>query len=147
MTTIQTRSIQPRNRRRPPRKGAVLLVAMILITVVLMLVLSWLQVAALQRRTFRALVARTQAEWLVESGIERAVAQLAADPQYAGETWKIPAENLHGQDAAEVTIEIQNVADEAQQRQISVRADYPLEPHRRQRRSKSLRITLAQGES
>ena len=33
-----------------------------------------------------------QAQLLVESGMERAAAQLAADADYSGETWKIPAE-------------------------------------------------------
>ncbi len=37
---------------------------------------------------------RLQAEWLVESGLERARARLAADSSYAGETWTLGASDL-----------------------------------------------------
>ena len=81
------------------------------------------------RRQVRAQERRLQAEWLAESGIDRAFARLAAKPDYAGERWEIAAETL-GQPAV-VTIEVDPPSAQNEDRVVRVRADYPPDPPRR----------------
>lgn len=129
------------------RHGMVLIAVMVFLLIAVMMVLAWLRVAALERRTFRALVQRSQAEWLAESAIDRAVIQLKIDPEYKGETWNLSAEELQGKDAATVVIEVAPVEEQSKSRKITVQADYPIEPERRNRRTKTIQISLGQGES
>src|SRR5258708_4126066 len=53
-----------------------------------------LRIGLAQRDQASADEKQLQCEWLVESGLERAAARLAASPDYAGETWAIGAEEL-----------------------------------------------------
>jgi Tfp pilus assembly protein PilX len=129
------------------RKGMVLIAVMAFLLIAIMMILAWLKAAALERRTFRTLVERSQADWLAESAIDRAVAQLQIDPDYQGETWEISAADLQGKDSAIVVITVTSVADQAEVRKISVRADYPTVPERRNRRSKTIEIPMEQGDS
>jgi hypothetical protein len=48
-----------------------------------------------------------QADWLAESGLERAVAQWQRDAAYRGERWRVESDQLGGRGAAEVLIEIE----------------------------------------
>ena len=125
-----------------PRRGIVLIALMIFLAVATMLVLSWLKIAGLERRQLRSLQERAQAEWLAESALERAAARLSADPEYTGETWKLTPDELSGRDEAEVLIRVEPVADESQNREIVVRADYPVAADRRHRRTKTLTIDV-----
>ena len=66
-----------------------------------------------------------QAEWLAESGLERARARLAAKPDYRGETWEIAADALDAYAPGVVRITVATPRDHADQRQINVQAEYP----------------------
>src|SRR5688572_10803783 len=101
MTRVTRRSSRQR------RDGFILIALMVFIAVAMMLALAWLKTAALERRTFRALQQRAQAEWLVESAIDRAAARLAANPGYEGETWKLSPTDMGGLDAGEALIAIE----------------------------------------
>ena len=79
-----------------------------------------------------------QAQWLAEAGVERAVARLAANADYAGETWNIPAEELAGGEAAVVRIHAETIADQPDRRAIHVEADYPDDPQHRCRKIKQI---------
>ena len=46
-----------------------------------------LRLVGSQRVLIRSEERTLQAEWLAESGVERAVARLAGDTSYRGETW------------------------------------------------------------
>jgi hypothetical protein len=89
--------------------------------------------AALQRQALRSQWQQAQAGWLAQSAIERAVARLAAQPDYRGETWHVSAGELGGPDAGVVVIRVQSAAEQPGRRTISVEADYPDQPHRRAR--------------
>jgi hypothetical protein len=85
--------------------------------------------------TFR----RSQADWLVEAGLERAFIRLHNDPSYDGETWEVPAEALGGR-TGKVVIEVEpsNGDFPASVITVLIRADYPSDgdTSRRIRRSK-----------
>jgi type II secretory pathway pseudopilin PulG len=141
MTRITRRPLRQR------RDGFILIALMVFIAVAMMLALAWLKTAALERRTFRTLQQRAQAEWLVESAIDRAAARLAANPDYEGETWKLSQADMGGLDAGEALITVETVAENQNVRRVSVQADYPIDIQRRNRRTKSINIPIAPGAS
>lgn len=69
------------------RRGAALIVALVVLALVSGFVAVWLSAALRQRRQLRFQEQRLQALLLAEAGLERAQAQLAAEPKYLGETW------------------------------------------------------------
>jgi hypothetical protein len=95
-----------------------------------------LRSGAAQREEVRAQERGLQADWLAEAGLQRAIARLAADPAYAGETWDIDARALDSADPATVVIAVDRPADRPGRRTIRARADYPRDPPRRARRTR-----------
>jgi type II secretory pathway component PulK len=69
-----------------------------------------------------------QTLWVAESAIQRAAAQLAADPDYTGETWAIPAAAVGEPWAATAIIRVEPAGGQAQLRRVSVTARYPDDP-------------------
>jgi len=136
-----------RNARRyttghPSRpRGAVMVVALVALAVVATLLVVWTRAALrdhLRRRTdFRGL----QADWLAESGVERAMAQLRRRTDYTGEVWRVPADQLGGQDEAVVTIRVEST-DASGERTVTVQADYPPDAAERQRRTKQIMVQV-----
>ena len=59
-------------------------------------------------------------------------------PEYAGETWTIPAEELAGDDGAVVRIQVEAIAGQPQRRSVRVEADYPDAPEHRCRQMKQI---------
>lgn len=135
-------------REHQNRRGVVLIAVMLLLTVAMMLILSWLKIAGAERREVRSLQDAAQSFWLAESGLNRAAARLQADPAYTGETWQLAPEDIGGRDAGEVHIKVVPVDGKPELRHVSVQADYPTDPARRHRRSKSLQVAIpAAGDS
>jgi type II secretory pathway component PulK len=133
---------------RNHRPGVILIALMVFLAIASTIIMAWFKLAAVERHQVRVQQERLQALWLAESGLERAVSRLANDPKYSGETWKIAATELGGRDAAEVLIRIESINGQANQRKVFVQADYPVNPERRNRRSKAIKVTLsAQGGS
>lgn len=126
--------------RRPGFVAAALVVALF---VLVALAGGLLRVAWLRHSELRVAERRLQAEWLAESALDRASARLAADREYRGETWVIPAADVGGRDGGSVRIEVRPVPDHPDRRAIHARADYPTDEARRARRSRTLTITLA----
>jgi hypothetical protein len=131
----------------------VLLVCLIIVTLISGEVLK----VGLARRDFvRASERRLQAEWLVESGLERVRARLALDRDYAGETWQLSASDLGlpeggrsssaaekvDQEAAVISIAVMRVPGDADRRRVRVQADYPRDAPRRSRHTKEMFIDL-----
>ncbi len=89
---------------------------------------------------------RLQAEWLAEAGVDRALAKLSYDPDYKGETWEIPVDELglpavkdtEKGPAAVVKIEVEPAKGQDGGRILRVRADYPPDPPRRVRVSREV---------
>jgi hypothetical protein len=131
-------------------------VAVLMCLIVLTLIgATLLKLGLVRRQINRDLELRLQAEWLVESGVNRALAR-AGESDYKGETWRLAAtdlglpqrsEPIAGQekskvDAAIVTISVDQPGTEAHRRRIRVQAEYPLSGEQRSRCSQELFIDL-----
>lgn len=124
------------------RRGAILVVVIVCVMVALALLSSIVKLAAVGRHTFDRQLWEAQASWLAESGLERAAWRLAADPDYTGETWTVPAEELAASDAAVVEIQVEPIPERPGRRLVRVRADYPDHPEHRARQSRQAVVQL-----
>ena len=120
------------------RQGAFLIVAMICLLLATGLMGTLLKMAVLTRQQAKLEASGLQADWLVESALDRAAAKLASDPAYQGETWKIAPAELGGAYAGEVAITVQ--ADE-NGRLVEVTARYPIDGPAGVRRTKRLTVS------
>lgn len=129
--------------RLPPnqhRAGAIAVIALIAILITISIGMSLVKTTLLERQETFKLQDQKQSEWLVEAGIERAVARLEASADYRGETWTLSAEELGGRDGGEVTIRIEDSAEENGRKQLTVIADYPAGDEQRIRSRKHITI-------
>ena len=147
------------------RRGAILVVVLVCLAVATAISVVVVRQTAMERRAVQMNQRSLQALWLAEGGIERAVARLAADPKYAGETWIIPANELAAGDAgkrgqspfagtaqrvlrtngdcplfpcAVVRIQVETIAGQPERRSVHVEADYTDVPERRCRQAKQI---------
>ena len=119
------------------RRAFALLAVLIALAVVAVLVTGWIGSGIGRRAHARQAEQRLQADWLAESGLDRAAARLAANASYTGEVWNIPGKELSGPDGATVDIRVAPTGDSAKKRVTAV-ADYPADPQRRSRVSKDV---------
>jgi Tfp pilus assembly protein PilX len=147
--------IVARARKKPPR-GLTVVAMLVCLIIVTMISAVVLKVGFAHRELARAQERRLQAEWLAESGAQRAVARLSFDRDYAGETWSLSASDLGQPEhvppagapatanspAAVVAIAVARVAADADRRRIHVQADYPRDAPRRSRHTKEITIDL-----
>jgi type II secretory pathway pseudopilin PulG len=120
------------------RRGLVSVAVLIGLIIIGLICAGLLKVAFARRSEVALEERRLQAEWLAESGLERASSRLATSGDYSGETWEIPSEDLGGRGAAKVVIEISRIADQADHRKVRVQADYPSESSLRTRQSREI---------
>jgi hypothetical protein len=104
------------------------------------LLATWARTAIRAHRQQRVFERQQQARWLVEAGIERAVARLAGADDYTGETWNLTAQELAGPHGAAVAIQVEPVGGAPRRRIVRVQVDYPDDPVRRIRRSKKITV-------
>lgn len=78
------------------RRGTILLLVLVSVLIAGALMASVVRSTTLRRAQQRQEFARWQASRLADSGLARAAARLASDPNYRGETWSIAAEILGG---------------------------------------------------
>ena len=125
--------------RRPGLVSVAVLIALIIIAII---GAGLLKVALARRAEVQVEERRLQAEWLAESGVERALARLSASGDYAGENWEIPSEDLGGRGPATVAIQVNRAADQPDHRKVRVQADYPSGSTLRSRQSRDLIVQL-----
>ena len=168
MTIRPTSGRRPwgQNRRGRDRRGAILILAIVCVAVTMSIMALLVRFALMHHATQKNQHRAAQANWLVESALDRAAARLAIDPSYTGETWNISAEEFFASKqaseqssetgppgkAALVRIEVKPVAasllayipltDSPVEHMIHVTADYPNDPKHRARRSKQIFVTL-----
>jgi Tfp pilus assembly protein PilX len=132
------------SRAKPPR-GMISVAALVCLLVMTLICGSLLRTIQTQRALVRSEERRLQAEWLAESGLERAYVRLANDPAYTGETWTLSADQLGGMDAGSVTISVGAGPEHGgvSQRLVSVQADYPGDPPRRVRVRRQATVEVA----
>ena len=143
-------------RARKPSRG--LTVAAVLVCLIILILISGaiLKTSVARRQLAVNQERRLQAEWLAESGAQRAAARLARDREYAGETWSLGwadlgqsqrtkgADETAGSDknAARITIAVERVPKEPDRRRVRIQADYPIDEPRRSRHSREMMIDL-----
>ena len=120
---------------RGRRRGLIILIAMVALFVGSAVALSVVQMAVHQRRQLQLEQQRLQASWLAESGIDRAIAAIAVNPQYTGDTWNIAADELGGRPA---TVEIRVESGESPAVQAVAR--YPSDSARRAQVTKRIQL-------
>jgi Tfp pilus assembly protein PilV len=121
-----------------PHRGAVLVT--VLVTLVLLAVIggALLRLAALERKLLDTRASACQSRWLVEAGLQRAVARLIADANYRGEIWQVEASELFQQAPALVEIAVAHEPRRPGYRRIRVQADFPSGSAKRARTSKEI---------
>ncbi len=125
---------------RNHRRGAILVVVIVCLMVAAAILVCVVRQVGMSRQAQQRSHGSVQAGWLAEAGVERAAARLAANAAYAGETWRIPAAELGGNDDAEVRIKVERMAGRSGQWMIRVEADYPTAAEFRCRRGKEVLI-------
>jgi hypothetical protein len=129
------------NRLRCKQRGAILILILACMAIASVLLILGVQFAVSIHRTTRTFGWSVQAQCLAQSGLERAAAKLAADADYPGETWKIPAEELGGDYAAILKIEVKPMPDKTG-RHVKVQAEFPDDPLDRVLYDKELTLEL-----
>ncbi|MGD0516286.1 MAG: hypothetical protein ABSA26_02015 [Thermoguttaceae bacterium] len=120
------------------RRGMMLILILACLAIATMLLITGVKLAVASHSVARTFGWSVQAQWLAESGMERAAAKLAADADYSGETWIIPAKDLGGDDAGMVKIEVKPIPERISGRLVKVEAAFPDDPLDRVRYSKEL---------
>jgi hypothetical protein len=128
--------------RNKPRRGLTVIAVLVCLVIITMVAGSVLKVALAHRDSTRAQERRLQAAWLAEAGLERALARLAGDPDYPGETWEISASDLDSADPGLVTIEAGRAPGDRRRREVRIQADYPRDPPHRARHSLQIVLEL-----
>ena len=108
-----------------PRRGAIIVFAILSLLVVSMLGAALLRNVSLSRQQLQREVLHTQAVWLADSGAARAVSQWRASRDYTGETWTVPAEQLSAGRTASVLIAVSPKPDHPERTIIAATAEYP----------------------
>jgi hypothetical protein len=124
----------------------VLLIVLVSLIVAMAVLVSVARLAVAERKAWQNDVWQIQADWLAESGLERAAARLRHDPSYRGERWTIPAALLGGRCGGAVKLRVDAIPGRPAQRRVRAEADYPDDPRRRARRSRETILAIAHGE-
>jgi hypothetical protein len=118
-------------------------VALACLSVIAMIVAGLIRLAAARADRLDAAARLSQADWLVEAGLERSSIRLRSDPSYDGEAWEVPAEALGGRSGLVViAVEPGDEAHPTSAQTVRIRADYPSDgdPSHRVRRSKVFQV-------
>jgi hypothetical protein len=94
-------------RTLPARRGVTIVPVIAVFMVAITLAAAWAKGTVGRFRDQQLREEHVQVEWLATSGVRRATARRAADPDYAGESWRIPADELGLRGDAEVQIRIE----------------------------------------
>src|SRR5262245_53936887 len=124
MTSLALFNI-PNQRRAQRRYGAVLVAALVCLLVIMAIIGTMLRRTLLDYRQLHTERDLRQAELLLEAGVARAAARLAADANYRNETWNLPADAITNSGEARVTIALSPVAGQ-QALTATVTAEYPV---------------------
>jgi Tfp pilus assembly protein PilX len=141
--------------RSNPRRGLMVIAVLVCLVVMILLGAALLKMAILERQNTREGERRLQAEWLVESGLARARARLAADSSYAGENWTLGEADLglpespaiftgagngdRGGGVVTITVDRSGAGP---RRRVRVQADYPRDGPHHSRHSEEVFINL-----
>ena len=110
-----------------PRAGVVLIAVLVALLVVMLISAAIVRGLVVQHRLATAEPIRVQAFWLAESAVQRARTQLAASPEYVGETWQV--ELPHGGSVTgQAVIRVEPTENEPTKQTIIIEARFPSDP-------------------
>jgi type II secretory pathway component PulK len=124
------------------RCGMALIAALVALAVTSAVFAGILAGAATLRRQVRTHREQAQVRYLVDAGIQRAIARLRDSSSYRGETWLVPADQLGGSSPAEVVIQLSERENDPEKIEIAVRAEYPQNEFRRVRESRTVTVSF-----
>jgi Tfp pilus assembly protein PilX len=114
------------------RRGGALVAALVTLLAVTLVAGAVVRLVLLSQRQAWQHEHDLQAQWLAESAISRALAQLKQQPDYSGETWQpLIRTNSGDQPTASVEIRIDSPEDALKTRRIVAIAQYPNHEWRR----------------
>ncbi len=119
---------------RKKRSGSILICVLVSLAIVTSIAASMLKTALDARKAVRQELQLSQTEFLLEAGVQRAVAQLSADPAYTGESWQLTSAAIPGQESALVEIKVMSLNEEEPTR-VEVLAQIPADSPQALRRS------------
>lgn len=134
------------SKSQPPRRGALLIVALTCMAIVIAIIGLLFSSSLRTRRQLHAERDLRQVELLVDAGLRRAAVKLSAEESYVGETWRIPADQLLHNGAAEVTIAVASPEDSEDRDEdgktvaVTIAARYPLNVPRTVQRTRTFTI-------
>lgn len=118
MRTIPAK--QPRSRRA----GYALILSMLSLALFGMAAAMLVKSLDWQRSIVRADAIRLQVDWLAQSALQRAAAKLSGQPDYAGETWSLTADDLGGNSTAKIVITATKATEPTSRRQLQIHLEY-----------------------
>jgi type II secretory pathway pseudopilin PulG len=111
--------------KRARRGGMLLVAALVCIAVAIMLAAVLAKATLLQHRQADLASCEQQSFWLAESAVQRAIHNVHISPDYAGETWDVPAEMLGSNSAGVVIIQVTKTSEPQAGWQVHVESHYP----------------------
>jgi Tfp pilus assembly protein PilV len=135
----------PRGRgSRKHRQGGALIFALVTLLVVTLMTGTLVRALVMEIHRSRQAANELQTQWLSEAAVERAAAQVRANPEYQGESWQPVITDSQGADVAAIAeIRIENDADNPKRVQITIDTRYPDHPLRRVAVQRSYILTPA----
>jgi hypothetical protein len=137
---MQQRSA-PLSSNRTSRSGVAAMLVLICLSFATVVATLLIQAALAERTYAKRIELIYQSDWLVESGIDRAAAQIAKSSIYSGETWPVDLPNLDRPLKAVVHIAAQRT-DDPQLRLIRVSAEISGEGPMKMESHKDVRVSV-----
>jgi type II secretory pathway component PulK len=131
-------------RRQPlPRSGAIMVFALIAFLLASMLIAAMLRTASMSHRQMKREEFRIQASFLADAGCARAIGRLRGNPEFRGETWSVPAQELSGDRTAIVELTVTSPAEAPGGKSVSAVVEYPSGNADRVRITRSVTVLAA----
>ncbi len=124
-------TMRRRSLRWRVRTGIALPLILVCLVVVMLLAAAVTQAVVIYARQASMLQHQQQAQWLADSGLQRALHRVRADRQYGGEQWRLPASILGGTEDAVVAIQVAPAEQGTDKWNIRIEASYPELPPQR----------------
>jgi type II secretory pathway component PulK len=119
-------------RGRAPRsqRGMALIIVITVFAIAMAFCAAWSKTTLSRMRRQQLAEQKAQVAWLAQAGVRRGAARLAADANYVGESWRVPAAELARIADAQVEIRIETPDETTSVVQITAIAAYPAEQAR-----------------
>ncbi|MDP6555124.1 MAG: hypothetical protein QGF59_20215 [Pirellulaceae bacterium] len=128
-------------RHKVRRRAAAMAVVLVCLLVIMLMSGTLVRGMLLYHRQAKTESLQLQALWLAESAAALAVAQLRADPEYPGQTWRVSVDENSGSIGV-AEIHVVRVDQHPRQRILRIKSTYPDEPIQRVVLDHEVTVTL-----